>query len=546
IQGEYNLYKQQLIAFEIKLKIEEQQTIQPIYQIKDVSDYTLIQAVHTIFNEKQVQIFEVLPISLIHKYKLISRFDAYEKLHRPKTFNDIEQSTRRLKYEEAFFLALKVVSDQSIFIKRSPKEYDIDYVKEFIQTIPYELTHDQKEAVNDIYRDFKKDHAMFRLIQGDVGSGKTIVALIAIMAVISIHEQAVYMAPTNLLATQQYQTYKSLAPHLSIALLNQKTPNKKQVLEDIKQHRFDLIVGTHALIEDYVEFSNLGLVVIDEQHKFGVETRNQLLNKSHSKDVLYLTATPIPRTLAMITYGKQNVSIIKEKPKQKTPVKTQYVTKEALPLIYEDIKNEIKLKHHVYIVVPAISSNKVDDNIDTAYKMISKNLDIPIYIIHGQMKKDEQELVMENFKKEPSVLLSTTMIEVGIDISTATLMVVLSADHFGLSQLHQLRGRIGRNELNNTCYLVSEKSDIERLELLSKIDDGFELANYDLKIRGPGDFIGTEQSGYLKFNFLDILQDQKLIEIAQKDIYELMKQNDFNENPKYKYLKNYIKQSLKI
>ncbi len=545
IQGTYNLYRSQLLATDIKTKIDDF-NIKPIYRIKDVSDSLIHIAVKNIFDAEQVQIFEVVPRDLINKYHLVSRIDAYKKIHMPLNFSDVDQAIRRLKYEEAFFLELKVVSDQSQFINRLPKAYDIAYVRDFIKTIPYELTNDQKNAVNDIYRDFKKDHAMFRLIQGDVGSGKTIVALIAIMAVVSMREQAVFMAPTNLLAEQQYKTYKKLAPTLRIALLTQKTPNKKKMIQAIKAHEYDLIVGTHALIEDYVEFSKLGLVVIDEQHKFGVDTRQTLLNKSHSKDVLYLTATPIPRTLAMMTFGGQNVSIIKEKPKQKEPIETIYLAKDKLDDIFKKIDSEIKLGHHAYIVVPAITSDKVDDNIESTYELLKDRMDAPIHILHGKLTKDEQDMAMQNFMSKPSILLSTTMIEVGIDISTATLMVIFSAENFGLSQLHQLRGRIGRNELKSYCYLISEKDDIERLQLLSEISDGFELANYDLKLRGPGDFIGKEQSGYFKFNFLDIMSDQKIIETAQKDVFSLLKQKDFKTNNKYRYLRNYIKESMKI
>ncbi len=545
IQGTYNLYRQQLLAIEIKTKVDES-NIKPIYKIKDVSDHLIHQAVTQIFDKEQVQIYEVIPKYLIEKYRLISRHDAYYKLHCPKHFSEIDQATRRLKYEEAFFLELKVVSDQSSLIPRNPKTYDITYVKTFIKTIPYKLTNDQKQAVNDIYRDFKKDHAMFRLIQGDVGSGKTVVALIAIMAVVSMHEQAAFMAPTTLLAEQQYNTYVKMAPDLRIALLTQKTPHKKNVIEDIKNHQYDLVVGTHALIEDVVKFAKLGLVVIDEQHKFGVETRGQLIEKSHSKDVLYLTATPIPRTLAMMTFGKQNVSIIKEKPKQKEPIETLYITKDKLDIIYKKISEEIALGHHAYVVVPAISSSHVDDNIESTYALLKSNVRAIIHMLHGKMTKDQQEASMHAFMDSPSILLSTTMIEVGIDVQSATLMVIFSAENFGLSQLHQLRGRVGRNELKSTCYLVSEKDDIERLSLLSKIDDGFELANYDLKLRGPGDFIGFEQSGFLKFNFIDILSDQKLIEIAQNDVFDLLKQKDFKTNRKYQYLRNYIKQSMKI
>lgn len=545
IQGTYHAHRKQLLASQIKLDVK-QTHIQPLYRYKDISDYTIAKAVQSVFDHEQVEIFEIIPKIFVDKYQLISRKEAYQFLHMPKNFTDVEKAVRRMKYEEAFFLELKVVSDQSSLIERKPKTYDIGFVKRFIDTIPYELTHDQKMAVNDIYKDFKKPHASFRLIQGDVGTGKTIVALIAIMAVVSMQEQAVFMAPTQLLAEQQYHTYKKIAPFIKIALLTQKTKDKKQIIEDIKHHRYDLVIGTHALIEDYVMFNNLGLVVIDEQHKFGVDTRNKLIQKSHAKDVLYLTATPIPRTLAMITYGMDHVSIIKEKPMQKQPIKTHYVLKDKLDIIYKHINQTLKNNQHVYVVVPAIASEKVDDNIHSVYEMIKPHVDGKIHIIHGQLTKDIQTKTMKDFQSNPSVLLSTTMIEVGIDIKSATLMVIFSAEYFGLAQLHQLRGRIGRNDLQSTCYLVSEKEDIKRLELLSKINDGFELANYDLKMRGPGDFVGHKQSGFLNFNFLDIIKDQKIIQIAQKDVVHLMKQNDFKSEKKYQYLHRYIKQSMKI
>jgi len=545
VQGTYHKYRKQMVATHIKID-GKKDVIQPLYRYKEVSDFTISKAIKYIFEKEQVKIFEIIPDVFIKKYKLMNRYQAYQYLHMPNSFKDIENATRRMKYEEAFFLELKVISDQSTIIKRNPKMYDIGFVKRFIETIPFELTHEQKKAVNDIYKDFKKPYASFRLIQGDVGTGKTIVALIAIMAVISMKEQAVFMVPTQLLAEQQYQTYKKLAPNLKIALLTQTTKQKKQMIIDIKNHEYDLVMGTHALIEDYVQFSNLGLVVIDEQHKFGVETRQKLIQKAHAKDIIYLTATPIPRTLAMITFGKDHVSIIKEKPKQKEPVETLYYTKDKLNNVYEHIDKEIKLGHHVYVVVPAISSQKVDDNIESVYALLNNNLTCDIHVMHGQLTKDEQAEAMQNFKNKPSVLLATTMIEVGIDIPTATLMVIFSADYFGLSQIHQLRGRIGRNDLKSTCYLISEKDDIERLQLLSQIDDGFELANYDLKMRGPGDFIGQRQSGFLAFNFLDITRDKKIIEIARNDVINLMKQKDFKDNKKYKYLHRYIKDNMKI
>ncbi|MBU1094825.1 MAG: ATP-dependent DNA helicase RecG [Firmicutes bacterium] len=546
IKGVYHLYRKQIVAASVMM-LDKNVPIKPIYGIEGVYDRILSSIVQTIFNEDKVSIFETIPKQFLDMYHLLPRVEAYKKLHLPKTVDDIHQAERRFKYEEAFYLQLKLMTDQSAYQKRAPKPYDLNKVKAVISELPYTLTQDQKDAVNDIFRDFKKPYASYRLIQGDVGSGKTLVTLIAIYATITAGEQVSFMAPTELLANQHYQYFQTHLKSCRIALLSGKTKRKDLLKAAIKNHEYDLIIGTHALIEDDVEFNNLGLVIIDEQHKFGVNTRDELIAKAHAKDVIYLTATPIPRTLAMIAFGESHVSIIKEKPKDRISIETFYIQKDQIEDLYTSIDSAIERNEHVFLVVPAIDSTKVADNIDSVYEEIYARFSCPIFVLHGKLPNEEKERIMENFIYSPgSIMLATTMIEVGIDIPTATLIGIYSAEHFGLSQLHQLRGRVGRSTLKSACYLISEKEDVERLELLSKINDGFKLSEYDLIARGPGDFLGVEQSGYVKFNFLDLISDYPILIEAQKNVSSLISKPDFKTNPIYKYLNKYITESLKI
>jgi len=546
MKGVYHLYKKQMVAASIT-SLDKTQPIKPVYHIEGIHDRNLSSIIHSVFHERKVSIYETIPEQYLEKYHLLSREKALYYLHFPRTMEDIKTAERRFKYEEAFQLHLKLNAKQIGKQERPPKGYDLDKVKTLISELPYELTKDQKGAVNDIFRDFKKSYASYRLIQGDVGSGKTVVVLLAIYAAITAGEQVAFMAPTELLANQHYQYFTTMLKSLKIALLSGKTKGKDQMKEMIQNHYFDLIIGTHALIENDVNFANLGLVIIDEQHKFGVNTREELMNKAHAKDVIYLTATPIPRTLAMLAFGDAHVTFIKEKPQDRLPVESQYITKEKINELYQSIATAIQRKEHIFLVVPAIDSKKVSDNIDTVYEEISKEFNCPIFVLHGRLPNDEKERMMENFIYTPgSILLATTMIEVGIDIPTATLIGIYSAEHFGLSQLHQLRGRVGRGTLKSTCYLISEKSDVERLETLSKTNDGFVLSEYDLQARGPGDFLGTEQSGFFKFDFLDLNHDQVILKEAEHNVLELLEQPDFKTNPKYKYLYKTITDLNKI
>ncbi|MDX9692458.1 MAG: DEAD/DEAH box helicase, partial [Acholeplasmataceae bacterium] len=416
VKGVYQLFKHQIVASTI-IKPEKKVDIKPIYRIEDLHDANISSIIKHIFEEKQVQIFENIPKTYIERYHLVSRQDAFYKLHFPKDEQDIQQAKRRLKYEEAFFLHLKLSLRQPSLYKRPPKAYDIHKVRDFISKIPYELTQDQKDAVNQIYLDFKKPYASYRLIQGDVGSGKTIVSMIASYAIITAGEQVALMAPTEMLAQQHYQSFKTLMKDVNIALLTSKTKQKDELKNAIKNHEYDIVIGTQALIESDVTFDHLGLIIIDEQHKFGVHTRDELIAKANAKDILYLTATPIPRTLAMAAFGEQHVSLIKQKPKERGHVETIYMTKDKVKDMYEAIRQTTNNKEHVFVVVPAITSDKVDDNIESAYQELKERLNAPIFTLHSKLPKDIQESMMHQFTFTPgSILLSTTMIEVGIDI----------------------------------------------------------------------------------------------------------------------------------
>ena len=536
IKGTYHLYYNQINASSI-VKAEKRLEIKPIYKIEGLHDKTLMNLVSFIKNENLVSIYENIPKVFLDRYHLLSRKEALLQLHLPESMASIQQGKRRMKYEEAFYMQLKVIGQQKRGVKRLPKAYDIEAVKHVIDQIPYELTSDQKQAVNDIYRDFKKPESSYRLIQGDVGSGKTIVALLAAYAIVTAKEQVAIMAPTELLAYQHYQFFSNYLKDVKIALLTSKTKQKDEMKKAISSQQYDIVIGTHAMIETDVQFHHLGLIIIDEQHKFGVRTREDLIQKAHSKDIIYLTATPIPRTLALIAFGDNHVSFIKEKPKQRIPIETRYITRDLVQEAYDKMHSTLLKKEHAIVIVPAIDSEQIKDNIENMMLELKQEFDVPIYTLHGKKTPAEQDEAMQEFLfHSGSILLATTMVEVGIDIPTATTITIFHAERFGLSQLHQLRGRVGRSNLASFCYLISDKEDIERLQILSKTHDGFKLAEYDLKMRGPGDFIGVEQSGYLDFKFLNLVDDLNILQEAQKNVLELLNQPDFYTNPAYKYL----------
>lgn len=520
ITGKFNYYKNEIVLSKIS-SYNKFKNIEPKYNIDSLLDFNISKIIKNIFNEKKYYIKENLPLYIINKYNLNNRINTLKELHNPTNEESLNNAIKRMKYEEAFNFQTEMIKRVNVVAKRLPIKYNNEKVKALISKLPFKLTKDQKLAVNDIFRDFKVNKTTYRLIQGDVGSGKTVVAMLAIYGALTAGKQVAFMAPTEILAKQHFESIVNYFNNEFYSeILTSSTKNKTEIKEKLKNNEINFIVGTHALAEDDVIFNDLGLIIIDEQHKFGVNIRNKLLKKGNA-NLVYLTATPIPRTLAISMFGDAKISLIKEKPAQRKKIITKYLTNNEIDVVINHIKTTINNNEKVYIVVPAISSTHAKYNVENVYLAIKRRLANynNIYKIHGKYNKNEQEESINNFlKDESAILVATSMIEVGIDVKNATLMVIFAANYFGLSQLHQLRGRVGRSNLQSYCYLVSEKEDEERLSIIEKVDDGFELSEYDLKLRGPGIFLGLDQTGHYNFKFLDFILDYNILINVRDDI----------------------------
>ncbi len=518
VKGQFNLLKNEMNVSVITKKVDQSE-IKPLYKIKGIPDANISKIIDEIITNNQVDIYETLPIELLKKHFLYSRKRALLELHKPESLPILEKAIRRFKMEEAFIEQLKYFYKMDPKTKRDARAYQIKDIKHKIDELPFQLTLDQQEAVNDIYKDFKKNETMYRLLQGDVGSGKTMVSFLAALGMISSGYQVAMMAPTELLAKQHYENFTQYFKDVPTTLLTSSTDQKESVKENIKNGQVKMIIGTHSLASDDVIFNQLGMAIIDEQHKFGVDVRHQLINKGHAVDVLYLTATPIPRSLFMTYFGDLDVSSIHMKPAERRIVETVLLSDKDQLKVLEIVKDRQAKYEQTFIIVPAILTKKKKYTIETVLGLLEATLDPShIFVIHGKLNPNDVNKVMEAFiSDKQGILLSTTMIEVGIDVKNATTMVIFGAEHFGLSQLHQLRGRIGRGKLGGTCYLLSGKEDVERLNLLENINDGFVLSEYDLKLRGPGIFSDFVQTGKIQLNFLDLTVDQEIIHSMKDD-----------------------------
>lgn len=525
VKGKFEKKKKLITASQILTKKMETE-FKPVYGLEGIYDTVVSKIISNIFAYQQVDIYETLPPQLIEKHHLINRKDMIELIHKPKSEQDIKKCYTRLKYEEALAFQYDLMRQRLELENDSKaiKNYDLSQVKSFIKDIPFELTQDQKDAVNDIFRDFKKPHPTKRLIQGDVGSGKTIVVGIAVMGAKTSGFQSALMAPTELLAFQHYEFFKSTFKDMKVGLLTGSTKDKKQLKEDLKAGKIDFLIGTHALVEQDVVFHNLGFVIIDEQHRFGVETRETLKDKGNA-DVVYLTATPIPRTLAIVLFGDMEISVIKEKPQGRKEIITRYFSGTQEHAVFEHVKKELNLGHKAYFIAPSIDALERGETVLSLYERASAVFkEHDVYLLHGKLSSKEKNDTLDSFaNSKGGILVSTTVVEVGLDIKDATMMVIFDGEYFGLSQLHQLRGRVGRSDLQSYCYVLSKDSDIERLSLFSKTTDGFMLSEYDLKQRGPGEFLGVRQSGILRFDYANITDDFDLFTKAKLDAYTILK-----------------------
>ena len=488
------------------------------------------------------EIPDYIPNEYIEKYNFLNKKTALNVIHNPSTSEKLKEVTVRLKYEELFEFMFKIN-----YLKQQNKKeknglervIDRSKIDKFIKTIPFELTGDQVKAVEEILGDLENPSRMNRLLQGDVGSGKTIVAFIGMLANHYSGYQSALMAPTEILAMQHYLNLKKFLEKedIRIELLTGSTTkkDKTEIYKGLKDGSIHMVIGTHALIQDEVEYHNLGLVITDEQHRFGVHQRANLQNKGIKPDVLYMSATPIPRTYALTIFGDMDVSTIKERPKGRqkidTYLKSTAEIKEVLGMMYD----ELKAGHQVYVIAPLIEESENSDLTNVCELRDKMKLAFgehyKIDIVHGKMSSGAKDLIMDQFKSnEVQILISTTVVEVGVDVPNATTMVIFDADRFGLSTLHQLRGRVGRGTSKSQCILISD-SDAERLKIMETVDDGFEISEEDFKLRGHGDLFGTKQSGDMAFKIASIKSDYKILLQAKKDSkeYLLNKETDNDE-----------------
>lgn len=523
--------------------------IVPIYTVcEDLSIKVLRRAIFNAIQKYKDEIENVIPDFMREKIGLLDKKAAVEQIHFPESQELLEQARFSLIFEELFLIQLKMVrikeqnSHNHSALALKIKEKGL--VKEFIDNLPFELTGAQKKAVNEILNDLNSDVPMARLLQGDVGSGKTVVATIMLLAGVENGYQGALMAPTEILAQQHYNNLQQwLSPMgISVGLFlgSQGKKIREKFRTDLRNGQMNIAVGTHALIQEDVDFNNLGAIVVDEQHRFGVKQRNVLKKKSQNPQILTMTATPIPRTLALTVHGDLDLTIIDELPKGRKPIKTSLVTSHRG--VYELIQSEIDAGRQAYVVYPLIEeSETLSAKAATIEAERLQKEVFPQYkigLLHGKLKNDEKEQVMKDFKdKTYDILVSTTVVEVGVDVPNATVMLIENAERFGLSQLHQLRGRVGRNSLQSYCILhTSTKSQEtrERLNIMTQTNDGFVIAEKDLQLRGPGEFLGTRQSGLPDLIISDIVRDAKILEMARNEAIDFVKTNKIEDYPKLK------------
>lgn len=554
IIGKYNKLKNAVIASDIRFgMLPPGAKIEPIYYVTEGLTVKQISKFISSALEEDYQVEDLVPRFLVEKYNLMDKKTAIKNIHVPEDILLLKKARQRIKYEELFMYVLKVnylkqkMSDDSTAIERN---LDKDKLDKFIKGLPFELTLDQDKAVNDIINDLSIKKRMNRLLEGDVGSGKTIVALIAIYANYLSKYQSALMAPTEILANQHYEDAKKIFAKykLNMALLTSSTSNKdkKEIYKGLEDGSIDLVIGTHSLIQDAVKYKKLGLVITDEQHRFGVNQRDTLKSKGLSPDVLTMTATPIPRTYALTIYGDTAISEIKSKPSGRKEVITVFKKNKEITSVLEMMKQELDLNHQIYVVAPMIETDDNDDKesvkdleekMNKAFGKISK-----IGIIHGKLDPKEKDKVMRNFENNKiNILISTTVIEVGVNVPTASMIVIFNANMFGLSTLHQLRGRVGRSDIQSYCILVAENPE-EKLRLMEKTNNGFEISEYDFQTRGEGDLFGTRQSGELGLKMANIKKDFKMLLKAKEDadlfINMLL---TFETNPEFEPILNELK-----
>lgn len=524
--GKYNNKLNSFTASEIKMGSLNNTQIVPLYHnVKGIKNNTLVKYIKYLL--ENTSIVDELPSYLKEKYRLCSLQEAYQYIHFPKNKEELKEAQRRLIFEELFEFMFKMMflKELNQTGKGVSKEFDEKKVDKFLKNLPFTLTQDQQSAIIEGLNDLKDKKRMNRLLLGDVGSGKTIVATVLLYANFLSGYQGVFMAPTEILATQHFFNMHSLfqtcnvQADLLVGSMSKK--EKDNILKRVKNKEIDILIGTHAVLNENLHFDNLGLVVTDEQHRFGVCQREILQNKGDYPDMLFMSATPIPRTYALTLYGDMDTSVIKQKPNGRKEIITRVVLEKDLKEVLLNTLEEIKKGHQVYVVAPMIDEND-ENNLKNVYLLKEKfslayHEKVPMGILHGKMKKEEKNEVMNAFKNNQiKILISTTVVEVGVDVSNATVMIIFNAERFGLATLHQLRGRVGRSDLQSYCYLICNEKK-ERLMVLEESNDGFYISEKDFEFRGEGDLFGIKQSGDMVFKIANLKRDYHILLVAKKE-----------------------------
>lgn len=549
-----------ITASDIKIKpLQDISGIYPVYSLKEgITQKSFRQYVKKALSLLNHEFDDFIPEKYRIQHHLIRKESALYCIHFPENKKDVQEALKYLKYEEflKFQLTMQLMKRQRTQEMGIAKDFDVTQLQSLILSLPFALTKDQQTAIKEIVEDLKSPQMMYRFLQGDVGSGKTVVSSVALYANYLAGYQGALMAPTEILATQHYQTlsrfFENTDVHIELLTGSLSLKEKERVYQAIQSGEADIVVGTHALFQKKVVYHNLGFVITDEQHRFGVMQRKALKNKGQQVDFLIMSATPIPRTLAISMYGDMDVSTIKTMPQGRLPVKTQYIHSSSMKPILKHLKSYLAQGGQCYVICPLVedSENLEAKSASQIAKAMQKYFQTQynVGLLHGQMKEDEKEKVMNGFLNNTiQILVSTTVVEVGVDVKNANMMVIYNAERFGMSQLHQLRGRIGRGQEQAYCYLMSSSSSkeaIERLKYLEKSHDGFEISLYDLKLRGPGEVLGQRQSGLPTFLVADIMKDFPILSIARKDADEII--HDYIQNHEYQGIVCKIQEKLQV